>query len=239
MTETPWFSRKDHGSIASLYVEDFSQRHYGGAVKDVFGAALTDLTKRTAFARRLENGPWWSQESGPVLQLYAGDVVADAVQSDFKTSIEYQGSKKLGMEVVFSYTNEMLEENGRLGMVVEQFDGVNETRGQLRYTPNGGVVDYEDSAGVFQSIGPKTSSSIQSGNWTYARLEVDYTVSPVKYIEAQLNETLFPTITGAQVLAQADTTAKKAGLEFHLWNNTGTVHGSEFFLRFYHFYRLL
>ena len=239
VNETPWLSKKGLGGITTLAMEDFSGRNYGGVIKDVFGAALTDLTKRTPFARWLETSPWWSHERCPVLQLYGGDVVADAVQSDFKTSIPHQGSVKLGVEVVFCYTNEMLEENGRLGIVVEQFDAVNETRGQLRYTPVGGVVDYEDSAGVFQSIGPKTSSSIQSGNWTYARLEVDYTVSPAKYIEAQLNETLFPTIVGAQVLSQADTTAKKAGWELHLWNNTGTVHGTEFFIRFIHLYRIL
>ena len=239
VNETPWLSKKGLGGITTLAMEDFSGRNYGGVIKDVFGAALTDLTKRTPFARWLETSPWWSHERCPVLQLYGGDVVADAVQSDFKASISLQGSVKLGVEVVFGYTNEMLEENGRLGLVVEQFDGTNESRGQFRYTPTGGVVEYENSAGGFTNLDTKTSSSIQSGYWTYMRVEVDFSKSPPQYIEAQLNDSLYTALAGQAIVVQADTTAKKAGWELHLWNNTGTVHGTEFFIRFIHLYRIL
>ncbi len=239
VSEIPWFSKKDPSAIKTLALEDWTGRGYGGFIKDTFNAG-TDLTKRHPFARVLDNGVFWSQAQGRCLQVYGGDAANNPVASDFKFTIPFEGSKKLGCEIVFGFLNEMLEEASQLSLVIEQFDLINESRGQIRFQPNLKIFAYEDSAGTFQTLdSDKAVGSLETGSWGYMRVEADYSKTPPAYIEAQLNDKIYTTIKDVAIQVNADTTAKKTGLELHLWNPTTSVHGVEFFIRFMHLYRLV
>ncbi len=239
VSETPWFSQKDPSAIKTLAMEDWSGRGYGGFIKDTFNAG-TDLTKRHPFVRVLDNGVWWSQAQGRCLQVYGGDAANNPVASDFKFEVTFEGSRKLGAEIVFGFLNEMLEEASQLSLVLEQFDLINESRAQMRYQPNLQILTYEDSAGVFQTLdSAKAIGSLESGTWGYMRVEADFSKTPPAFIEIQLGDKIYTTVKDVAILVQADTTAKKTGLELHLWNPTTAVHGVEFFIRFMHLYRLL
>ena len=172
--------------------------------------------------------------------LRGGDAANNPVAIDTKLSLPYEGAKKVGAEIIFGYLNQMLEEGCQLSLVVEQFDETNESRGQLRFTQNLNDLEYENSAGVFTLLDDnKKNSPLDSGNWGYMRLEVDFSKTPPAYIEAQLNDTVYTAVKDLAIRVAADTTAKKTGLELHLWNAATIVEGAEYFLRFFHLYRIL
>jgi hypothetical protein len=134
----------------------------------------------------------------------------------------------------------MLEENSQLSLVLEQFDLINESRAQMRFQPNLKILTYEDSAGTFQTLdSSKAVGPLESGIWGYMRVEADFSKTPPAFIEIQLGDSIYTTVKDVAINVGADTTAKKTGLELHLWNPASPVHGVEFFIRFMHLYRLL
>jgi len=239
ITRLSRFSRVDSTKVKTILMDDFDPPQFPWTMKDVFGAADTSASQQSPFCRVVDS-MWWGTVRSRFLQVYGGNVVANAVQADTKMSTVLEDNVVLGAEIVYGFTNEQLEENNQLELVVEKFTGAEEQKGTLRHTPSTFLLEMESPDGIWVTVETNARGpSLEHGMFNYMRLEIDYRPATPVYYEAQFNNiVLKPPTIPTPIGTQVDVTGKKMGLELHLWNNTGTVFGAEYFVKFLHFYKL-